>query len=180
MRELSLNILDIISNSIRAEARNVELDVTAEDGRLYISIEDDGKGMSREFLAKVVDPFQTTRTTRKIGMGIPLLKQAAEAAGGSFNIESAPGKGTRVEASFVINHVDRNPLGDLSQALMPAISESFDLAMTYKVDGRTFRFDTKEIKEVLDGVPIDSHEMISYLAGFIKENIEKTNGGLVL
>lgn len=180
MRELSLHILDILTNSIRAEAKNVKLDVTVKNNIIAITIVDDGKGMSEEFVRKVVDPFQTTRTTRKIGMGIPLLKQAAEAAGGEFKIESTLGKGTTVTATFVLNHIDRSPMGNLAQALLPVISESFEFFLHYQVDDQEFNFDTKEIKQILDGVPIDSQEILVYLNGYLEENIKNISGGKVI
>ena len=104
MRELSLNILDIVENSVRAGATLIKVSVIAKDGFLTIEIADDGKGMSEEFLRSVTDPFTTTRTTRKVGMGIPLFKMAAETANGSFDIKSKLGAGTTVTAKFEIDH----------------------------------------------------------------------------
>lgn len=180
MRELSLHFLDIITNSIRADAKNIRFYIIVKDNVLNMEIIDDGKGMSEEFLEKVVDPFKTTRTTRNIGMGIPLLKQAAEAAGGKFKIESTLGKGTTVKASFILKHIDRAPLGNLADALIPVISENFDFFMHYEVDGEIFIFDTKEIKKMLDGVPIDSQEILAYLNGYLADNIKNINGGKIL
>lgn len=180
MREISLHILDILTNSISANAKNIKLEVIVKDNLLTIRVIDDGKGMSEDFLARVVDPFQTTRTTRKIGMGIPLLKQAAETAGGNFKIESKLGQGTTVEASFEIDHIDRSPLGNLAHALVPVISEDFELEMHYEVNDKVFNFDTKQIKEILEGVPIDSQEILTYLSGYLEENIQNTNGGYII
>ena len=115
MRELSLNILDIVENSVRAGATLIKVSVIAKDGFLTIEIADDGKGMSEEFLRSVTDPFTTTRTTRKVGMGIPLFKMAAETANGSFDIKSKLGAGTTVTAKFEIDNVDRAPLGNLAE-----------------------------------------------------------------
>ena len=106
MREISLNILDIAQNSVKAEASKVEIGILAENNLLTIYVSDNGKGMSKEFLASVTDPFTTTRTTRKVGMGIPLFKMAAESTGGSFSIESELGKGTTTTATFVIDRND--------------------------------------------------------------------------
>lgn len=180
MRELSLHILDILTNSVRAKAKTIILDIVVKNAKINIRIEDNGCGMSKEFVERVVDPFSTTRTTRKIGMGIPLLKQAAETAGGKFKIESELGVGTVVEASFIQNHIDRAPLGNLAQALVPVISEEFDLYLHYQVEDEVFDFDTREIKEALDGVPIDSQEILMYLSTFLEENINKTNGGYII
>lgn len=123
MRELSLNILDIVENSVRAGATLIKVSVIAKDGFLTIEIADDGKGMSEEFLRSVTDPFTTTRTTRKVGMGIPLFKMAAETANGSFDIKSKLGAGTTVTAKFEIDNVDRAPLGNLAET---AATELFD------------------------------------------------------
>ncbi len=182
MRELSLNILDIAQNSISADAKNIEICVMAKDGVLTITIKDDGKGMSKEFLSKVVDPFTTTRTTRKVGMGLPLFKEAAESSGGSLSISSELGVGTVVEASFGINHIDRMPLGDLAGTMTILImaKPEIDFVLEYAVEDRSYIFDTKEIKSILDGVPIESPEIISYLEGLINENIIQVNGGAVI
>jgi len=182
MRELSLNILDIAQNSISAQAKNIEICVKAKDGVLNITIKDDGKGMSREFLSKVIDPFTTTRTTRKVGMGIPLFKEAAESSGGSFQITSELGVGTDVRSSFEIRHIDRMPLGDLAGTMTILImaKPEINFVLEYAVEDRSYRFDTKEIKSILDGVPIESSEIITYLEGLINDNITQVNGGAVI
>ena len=115
MRELALHVLDIAENSVKANASLVTVEIIAKDNILTIRISDDGRGMSEEFLSKVTDPFTTTRTTRKVGMGIPLLKQAAETSGGAFDIKSKLGVGTTVTATFLLDDVDRMPLGDVAE-----------------------------------------------------------------
>ena len=115
MPEISLNVLDVAENSVRAKASHVLIDVsasTAED-RLTIVIEDDGCGMTEEQVNRVIDPFFTTRTTRRVGLGVPFYKMAAELSGGSFSIKSQPGVGTTTTAVFVLSSVDRMPLGDM-------------------------------------------------------------------
>lgn len=180
MRELSLHILDIAENSVKAGATLIKISVVAKNGRLIISVEDNGKGMSKDFLQKACDPFSTTRTTRKVGMGIPLFKQAAEMAGGSFDIESALNKGTTVRAEFEIDNIDRAPLGDLVSTILTQLNNDIDYVWTYSVDDRTFVFDTREVKNQLEGVPIDSPEIVLFIKDLLIENIQSINGGLLL
>jgi len=182
MRELSLNILDIAQNSIAAGAKNITLTVNAQDNLLKIAVKDDGKGMTQEFLAQVTDPFTTTRTTRKVGMGLPLLQQEAQKSGGEFVIESQKGLGTKVEASFEIDNIDRLPLGDLAETLVSLIltNPQIDFTLHYAVEDRQFEFDTKQVKKILDGVPIESYEIIAYIRELLTENIKEVNGGISL
>ncbi len=184
MRELSLHILDIAQNSVAAGAKSVEIGVTVDHGKdfLTITVRDDGCGMSPEFLAKVTDPFTTKRTTRKVGLGIPLFRQAAELAGGTFAIESQEGKGTLVTATFEISHIDRMPLGDLGDTLTALIggSPKIRFCLRVTVDCEAFTFDTDEIVRTLDGVPIESYEILAYLKDYINENITNLTGGLTL
>lgn len=180
MREIALNILDIAENSVKAKASLIEITVTAADNILTVTITDNGKGMSKDFLEKVTDPFTTTRITRKVGMGIPLFKDAAEMTGGSFEIESEPGRGTRVTARFVIDSIDRAPLGDISDTAVTLLGPDIDFVWVYTVNGRSFTFDTREIKAELGDIPIDSPEIISFLRNLLKENIDSINGGTVL
>ena len=114
MEELSLHLLDLIQNSVKAGASLVEIIITEKAGLLTIILEDNGCGMSEEFLSRVESPFTTTRTTRKVGLGIPLFKQAALMAGGDFSITSRQGEGTRLTATFELDNIDRAPMGDLA------------------------------------------------------------------
>lgn len=180
MREIALNILDIAENSVKAKASLIEITVTAKDNILTVTVTDNGKGMSKDFLEKVTDPFTTTRTTRKVGMGIPLFKDAAEMTGGSFEIESELGRGTRVTARFVLDSIDRAPLGDISDTAVTLLSPEIDFVWVYTVGERSFTFDTREIKAELGDIPIDSPEVISFLRNLLKENIDSINGGTVL
>ncbi len=120
MRELALHLLDIAENSVAAGARTIQISVDEDPkkDRLKMSVEDDGKGMDENMVARVTDPFITSRTTRKVGLGIPLLKAAAEACNGYLRITSAVGQGTRLEAEFQRSHIDRMPMGDLSGTLL--------------------------------------------------------------
>lgn len=181
MRSLALHILDIAENSVRAGASLVEIEVAVSDGFLIISIKDDGCGMDGEFLKKVIDPFTTTRTTREVGLGIPLFKQAAETSGGKFSILSEPGKGTEVYASFALGHIDRMPLGNLADILVALVPGESEILFTYRIENNgAFVFDTREIKKMLGGVPADSPEILVFLKGYLEENINAINGGLTI
>ena len=181
MRELSLNILDIAQNSIAAEAQLITVEVI-EDTRLKtlaINIIDNGKGMSDEQLMSVRDPFFTTRTTRKVGMGIPLFKLAAEQTGGCFSINSALGKGTSVSAVFKTDSVDFTPLGDMCSTVVMLVTMNTDREFIYghKIDENEFVFDTREVKQILGDVPLDEPEITAWLREYIEENIKNLYGG---
>lgn len=180
MRELSLNILDIVENSVKAGASLVEIEITAKGNRLKITVKDNGCGMSADFLKKVTDPFTTTRTTRKVGMGIPLFKMAAEQTGGSFEITSEVGKGTAVTADFVADSIDRAPLGDLgsTMATLLAAGEGTEFKLTVTGEKEVFIFDTSELKAELDGVPVSEPEVLSFVKEMINENTNIASGGL--
>lgn len=184
MEELALNILDIACNSVRADASEIKIDVAVDTAKdiLEITISDNGKGMDAEFLKTVEDPFSTTRTTRKVGMGIPLFKMAALTADGDFFIESEKGVGTKTFASFRLNHIDRVPLGDVAGSVVTLIGQATEsnIEFNYRVDDKSYTFSTKEIRETLDGVDINSPEIIVYLKEMIEENITNINGGLVI
>lgn len=181
MRELSLNVLDIAQNSITADASLITVEVI-EDTRLHtlsIDIIDNGRGMSEEQLLSVRDPFYTTRTTRKVGMGIPLFKLAAEQTGGRFSISSALGKGTAVNALFKTDSVDFTPLGDMTSTVIMLVTMNTDRDFIYRhtLDGNGFVFDTREIKQILGDVPMDSPEITAWLREYIEENITNLYGG---
>ncbi|MDZ4158770.1 MAG: ATP-binding protein, partial [Anaerolineaceae bacterium] len=151
MRELALHLLDIAENSISAGATNIQIIVkesTTED-RVRMSVQDDGCGMDAEMVTRIVDPFVTSRTTRKVGLGIPLLKAAAEACNGYLTIHSAPSKGTRLEVEFQRSHIDRMPLGDLPGTILSLVigSPHHHWTLTYSTDEGTFEFDDAPIKQ---------------------------------
>ena len=177
MRELSLNVLDIAQNSIAAGAALTEI-VIREDTvskTLLIGIYDNGKGMTEEQVRNVQDPFFTTRTTRKVGMGIPLFRMAAEQTGGSFTITSQVGVGTRVEAVFKTDSIDFTPLGDMESTISTIVSMNEDKDFIYirSVDDEEFRFSSAEIKTILDGVPLSEPSVMSWVEGYITENTEQ-------
>src|SRR5699024_7456117 len=170
--EISLNVLDVSENSTRAGATLVEIRVAASqaDDTLTIVIADNGCGMTPEQVSRVTDPFFTTRTTRKVGLGIPFFKYAAESTGGSFRIESEPGKGTTVTAVFGLSHIDRMPLGDMNATIHNLIvyHPDTDFCYTYTFNGASFTLDTREMREILDGIPLDSPEVSQYIMEYLK------------
>ena len=174
MRELSLNVLDIAQNSISAKASLIEIELTesTEKNELIIGIYDNGKGMTKEQLEAVRDPFFTTRTTRKVGMGIPLFKMAAEMTGGQLNIESEVGVGTRVKTLFKTDHLDFTPIGDMTSTMVTLITmnEDIDFLYTRSVDEKSFTLDTRSLKEILGGVPFSEPSISAWLRDFIEEN----------
>lgn len=184
MTEISLNILDVAENSTRAGASLVTITVSADTAadRLTVSIDDDGCGMTEEQVAHVTDPFFTTRTTRKVGLGVPFFKYAAESTGGSFTIQSQPGVGTTVTAVFVLSHIDRMPLGDISSTIHTLVvyHPDTDFRYIYEYDGKSFTLDTREFREILGDVPFDTPEISSYIMEYLTENKLETDGGASL
>lgn len=179
MQELSLNVLDIAQNSIRANASLVTITISEDTPKhlLSISIEDDGCGMTKEQIRHVMDPFFTTRTTRKVGLGVPFFKMSAEATGGTFSIESEVGKGTRTTATYYTDHFDMLPLGDINATILSLISVNPQLDFLYKreIDGESFALDTREIRAILEGVPLNSPEVLTFLKEFLTENDGEIN-----
>lgn len=192
MREIALHLLDIAENSVAAQAKNIAL-VVCEDipgDRLSASVQDDGKGMDAEMVARVVDPFVTSRTTRKVGLGIPLFKAAAEACNGRLEITSTVGKGTRLEVEFQRSHIDRMPLGDLAGTLLTLVVAYPDIHWTFlyqsilpsQTDPVAFEFDDQPIKKELDGVPLSEPEVLAFLRDILEQgvaSIQKTLPELV-
>lgn len=172
MKEISLHILDIAMNSVKAGATLLEIDLNkTADGWLTIVITDNGCGMDEETVHRLSDPFFTTRTTRKVGMGVPLYILAARQTGGDVTITSQLQKGTAVTATFHTEHIDCAPLGDIVSTLLTIIqgNPAIDLVFRHCVDGRQVELDTRQIKEVLTGVPIDSYEVLSWLREYLAE-----------
>lgn len=176
LRELSLNILDLAQNSIAAGACLVKISVEArsKENVLRISIADNGKGMNPESLAKVKDPFFTTRTTRRVGMGIPLFAQSAIECEGWLRMESEPGQGTVLEAEFKLDHIDRLPLGDITATLITLIAANPEMDFIYKhvKNDKQFVLDTQELKDNLQDVRLDEPEVLKWVRDYIEENIE--------
>lgn len=181
MKELSLHILDIAMNSVKAGASLIEINLEETGGVLTLRIADNGRGMEPDFLARVTDPFTTTRTTRKVGMGIPLLKLAAEQVGGVFSINSAPGAGTTVTASFQTGHLDTPPLGDIAATVVTLIQGSPEIDFVYShsvSDARddchcplhTSTLDTRKLRQTLDGVPLNTPAVLLWIQESIQES----------
>ena len=170
-----MHILDIIGNSIRAGASLVEVTISesSTDDLLLLLIKDDGCGMDEETIEKALDPFFTSRKTRKVGLGIPLLQQNAQLSDGDMIIESELGKGTEIKATFSRSHIDRPPLGDLSGtiSLMVSGNPKVEFLYTHKIDDEEFVFDSREVKKILDGVPVTEPGVIKFLKQMIKENL---------
>lgn len=182
MPEIALNILDVAENSVRANASFVEIAVEVQPGNdtLLVTIKDDGRGMTKEEAARAGDPFFTTRTTRKVGLGIPFFRQAAESTGGSFQIDSEKGRGTTVKAVFVLSHIDRMPLGDISSVIHTLIvfHEKIRFCYTYRYGDREFVLDTREIREILgDGISLREPEVSAFIKEYLESGRTQTDGG---
>lgn len=183
MTELSLNVLDVAENSARAGASLISITVATDTNldRLTITIEDNGCGMNKEELRRVTDPFFTSRTTRKVGLGVPLFKYAAECTGGSFCITSEEGHGTTVTAIFVLSHIDRMPLGDINSTIQTLITCHPDIAFVYRYsyNGREFTLDTRELREILGDISFEEPEVSAFITEYLTENKLVTDCGAV-
>lgn len=179
MKELSLHILDIAENSVKAEASLIKITVSedTQNNLLTICIDDNGCGMSEEFLKNVKDPFHTTRTTRRVGMGISLFEAAAVQCGGGLDISSKEGIGTSVTVRFLLNHIDRAPLGDMAGTMQTLIGGSPDINFIYRhtKDGKEFVLDTRQMRSALDGVPLNTPEVLLWVCDSVNEGINELN-----
>lgn len=177
MRELSLNVLDIAQNSVSAKASLVEVELIedTEKHELLIGIYDNGKGMTQEQVKNVRDPFFTTRTTRKVGMGIPLFKFAAEMTGGKLEIESEVGVGTKVRAYFKTDHLDFTPIGDMTSTIISLVTMNLHIDFIYrrKFNDKEFTVDTRQLKEILGDVPLNEPSIASWITQYINENTKQ-------
>ena len=173
MQELSLNILDIAQNSIGANATLIEIGVEVDENDfLAITVRDNGKGMDQETVENVINPFFTSRTTRKVGLGVPFFKQAAEDTGGSFHIESQVGKGTTIKAVFDTSNIDYTPLGEVwdTVAILIQMNETIDFVYSVKKDGEEFVCDTRQLREIMEGMPLSDLNVVQWIKEFIREN----------
>ena len=183
MKELSLNILDITENSTKAKAELVLIDISESEDRLCIRITDNGTGMNEETLLSVANPFYTTRTTRKVGMGIPLFRFAAEQTGGNLTISSKHidehpnDHGTTVTAIFNKKHIDFTPLGDIISTLITLIQghPDIDFVFTHRRDDALVSLDTREMREVLEGIPLDTFEVLIWTKDNLTEQYKIFN-----
>jgi len=182
MEELSLHILDLVQNSVSAGAGRIEIVIEENIAldRFLMEIYDDGRGMSREFVANVLNPFTTTRTTRRVGLGLSLLEMAARQCNGKVEIESEPGKGTMVRAVFQHSHWDRAPLGNIKATLIAVISANPQLRLIYRhqVNGRSFSLDTLEVKEILgEDIPLNNMAVLGWLEDYLSQGLTELDGG---
>lgn len=177
MKELSLNILDIAENSIKAKAALIRIEIIETEDALKFSISDDGIGMKPDFLAQVTDPFTTTRTTRPVGLGIPLLKMAAEQTGGRVEITSKhfedypDSHGTVTTALFFKNHIDATPLGDIVETVVTLIQCNPDreFHFIHNMAEKSVELDTRELRTVLGEVPLNNIEVILWIKEYLNE-----------
>lgn len=183
MKELSLNILDIAENSVKAGASLVTVVLTDRDGWRTLEIADDGCGMDEETVRRVTDPFYTTRTTREVGLGLPLLKLAAEQTGGTLTVESRAAAehpadhGTRVTATFDTGHIDCVPLGDVVSTLVTLIQghPTYDFWFRHdRGDAAPVELDTRQLREQLEDVPLDSYAVLEWIHDYVAEQYDAT------
>jgi hypothetical protein len=200
MKDLSLHLMDIVQNSIAAKADRINIAIGTVNKEkaecltqssektinyipkmLVLEIVDNGKGMDAEFLENVTDPFKTSRTTREVGLGIPLLKQSAEIAGGEFVIQSQPLAGTALKATFDVDNVDRIPLGDIPETIKMLISANpgIEYKIKFYSANNKFVLDTKEIKQQLDGVELDNRCVLEWIQKTLFDGIKEVFGGVL-
>lgn len=173
MQELSLNILDIAQNSISAQATDIRITVEVDSRDLLtVTVSDNGQGMPADMLENVTSPFCTSRSTRKVGLGIPFFKQAAEDTGGHFSILSEIDKGTTITATFDTSHIDYIPLGAVCDTIgvLIQMNESIDFIYTVKKNGKQFVCDTRELNLIMDGQSLTDLSVVQFIKDYIKEN----------
>ncbi len=175
MKNIALHILDLVQNSARAKAGKVQISIKENPGKdsYLLTIEDDGEGMEEEQLQKATDPFFTTRTTRKVGLGLSLIQQNTERTGGSFSVTSVPGNGTKLEADFVMNHPDRLPLGEIDDVLVLLAVGLPQLRLIYHhtTPEGEYKFDTEIIREIIGDIKDSNLEIRNFLREMIIENL---------
>jgi len=173
MEDLSLHILDIVENSVAARADKIEIRITEDKKKDLLSVEviDNGIGMDKETVKKALDPFYTSKTVRRFGLGLPFLSEAAKAANGHLSIKSKKGEGTKIKAEFQYSHIDRKPLGDIGQTIVTLVigNPEIDLIYVHKKNSHKYRLDTRKIKAQLKDRPINSPDGIR----MIKEDLKK-------
>jgi anti-sigma regulatory factor (Ser/Thr protein kinase) len=177
MEDLSLHILDIAENSIEAQAKRIDIRIEENHrlDRMILEISDDGRGMDKALRVKALDPFVTTKTSRRIGLGLSLLAQAAKAAAGKLTLRSRPGRGTKVRATFELSHIDRKPLGDIAQTLATLIvaHPGLDIRYVHQADQRTYVFDTRDLRSQLGGISLATPQIVAVIRKAIQEEIHK-------
>lgn len=184
MKELALHILDLAQNSITADASLIEISVD-EDLRkdsLTITLQDNGWGMDEDQAQRVKDPFVTSRTTRKVGLGIPLMLAACQRCEGDLKLESKKNVGTKLTATFRHSHIDRAPIGNMAETMVSLVmsAENIDFVYIHKINGEEFRFDTREIRQTLgEGIPLSEPDVLDWIKGYIDEGLSNLRGGVL-
>ena len=177
MREIALHILDLARNAIEAGATAVELTLVENEqaDALEFALSDNGRGMDESTLARVTDPFYSTRTTRRVGLGLPLLKATCERCGGGLEISSRLGEGTEVRGRLQLGHVDRPPLGDMGAVVQALACEADHTSLVYRhqANGRTFEVDTKALQRELGEVPVSDPRVLVWLAQFVNDHVRE-------
>ena len=176
-------MMDIAQNSITAGASliQIRIEIEHQEDRMTISVKDNGCGMDAEMVESVISPFTTSRTTRKVGLGIPMFKAGAEACDGEFELRSCPGEGTYISASYRISHLDRPPLGDMAETMLALVicNPSLDFTYDYILDGKEYLFDTRLIRDTLGReIPLNLPEVTEWIRDYLKEGIDELNGGV--
>jgi hypothetical protein len=181
MLELALHVLDIAENSSAAGASLVEIMIEEDLERdvFSLTIADNGAGMDQQTISRALDPFFTTKKVRRIGLGLPMLKDASERAGGGFSITSAPGRGTTVKVKFRHSHIDRQPLGDMAGVIAALIlgNPGMDIVYTHRKNGREYILDTREIREALGGVPLNEPEVVGLIRRNVRDGLAELDEG---
>ncbi|KPJ72571.1 hypothetical protein AMJ52_05860 [candidate division TA06 bacterium DG_78] len=182
MRDLSLHILDIVENSIAAGAKKVEITIEEDTNKnlLVVKIKDNGKGMDKKTLTKALDPFFSTKKIRRIGLGLSMLARATKEAEGSFDIKSKKGRGTRVTAKFVYDHIDRKPIGNMAETIIVLVASNglkADFIYKHSKNGKSFLFDTRYLKRKLNGVLINQPEVLELLKKRILRELKRIQEG---
>jgi anti-sigma regulatory factor (Ser/Thr protein kinase) len=176
VEDLSLHILDIAENALAAGATRIAIQIVEETGadRLTLEIADNGRGMNPAEAARARDPFYTTRTTRRVGLGLPLLDAAARAAGGTLELHSRPGEGTRVVATFQLSHVDRKPLGKMGDTIAALIAARPEVDLSYRHvrDGQSIHFDTTDVRRRLGGEPLNAAAILRFIRDYVTQEEE--------
>lgn len=176
MKEISMHILDIVMNSIKAEASLIEISIedSIKNNWLKIIIKDNGVGMTNEMMSKATDPFFTTRTTRRVGLGLPMLKENCERCNGYLKIKSVLNEGTTIECCFERDNIDRVPLGNMGDTIMTIINSLKNCELLYKhsTDESSFALSTEEIRNVLDGGYVNDNAVLMWIKEYVNENIE--------
>ncbi len=174
MKDISCHILDIVQNSLHAHATKVEIGLyeDCEKGQMKLVISDDGEGMDKLTVSQVTDPFFTSSEKKKVGLGLPLLKQNAEQTGGSFEIGSEMGKGTCVTAIFQKDHIDMIPMGDIALTIRTLIAADPEMEFIYRrtVDSDGYELETARLRRELGDLPLNRREILDYITEFVRNN----------